>query len=161
MTYEQVTSSQMTKSLLKSHAKDAAFKQLKEIQCSNKKVKHIVYTSLKTQPYLESDLFPQSEVETLTALRSHCVRGIKHNFPKMFDRSLNCPIDCEHINQEDNQDHVLNCKILTKETQTNISYIYSDDIEQQAEVARNFTKLMRKRVKLLEDQDSSASLPGA
>ena len=79
----------------------------------------------------------------------------------MFDRSLNCPLNCEHINQEDNQDHVLNCKILTKEKQTDISYIYSDDIEQQAEVARNFTKLMRKRVKLLEDQDSSASLPGA
>ena len=146
MTYEQVTSSQMTKSLLKSHAKDAAFEKLKEIQCSHKKVKHIVYTSLKTQPYLKSDLFTQSEVETLTALRSHCLRGIKDNFPKMFERTLNCPLNCDHINQEDNQEHVLNCKILTKEKLTDISYIYSDDIEKQAEVARTFTKLMRKRV---------------
>ena len=51
--------------------------------------------------------------------------------------------------------------ILTKETETDLSNIYSDDIKKQAEVATIVTKLMRKRVKLLEDQDFSASLPGA
>ena len=76
MLYEQVTSSQMTKSILKSHAKDAAFKHLKEIQCSHKKVKHIISKSFKTQPYFVRDLFSQSEAETLTALRSQCLRGI-------------------------------------------------------------------------------------
>ena len=79
----------------------------------------------------------------------------------MFDRTLTCPLNCDPVNQQDTQGHVLNCKILTKENQTEMFNTYSDDIDKKAEVARIFTKLMRKRVKLLEDQDFSASLPGA
>ena len=91
MLYEQATSSQMTKSVLKSNAKDAAFKYLKEIQCSHKKVKHIISKSFKTQPYLVRDLFTQSEAETLTALRSQCLKSIKHKFPKKNYRTLTYP----------------------------------------------------------------------
>ena len=57
MSYKQVKSSQMTKSVLKTHAKDAAFKHLMEIQWSHKKVKNMIYTRCQTQPHLESDLF--------------------------------------------------------------------------------------------------------
>ena len=92
LTYEQVSSSKMTKIALKSHARNVAFNKLKEIQSKHTKVKHINYSIFQTQPYLQSEIMSQSEAEILTAVRSHCLRGIKDNFPKIFDRYLNCPL---------------------------------------------------------------------
>ena len=45
-----------------------------------KKVKHIQYEALTIQRYLVDEQFTTVEGIILTALRSYCVRGIKHNF---------------------------------------------------------------------------------
>ena len=155
LTYEQVSSSKMTKIALKSHARNVAFNKLKEIQSKHTKVKHINYSIFQTQPYLQSEIMSQSEAEILTAVRSHCLRGIKDNFPKIFDRYLNCPLKCQPpgLEEEDTQSHILNCKILESNTKLNILDMYSDNIEKQAELATTVSKLMRKREKLLEDQE--------
>ena len=84
----------MTKSKLKTHVRNVAFQQLLQLQKSHKKVKTIVF-DFKVQPYLQSESITQKEKDMLTALRSHGVRGIKHNFPKMFKNSLFCPLNCE------------------------------------------------------------------
>ena len=154
LTQEQVTSN-MTKLALKSHARNVAFNQLKDIQSKHTKVNHINYSIFQTQPYLQSEIITQTEAETLTALRSQCLRGIKHNFPKMFDRSLCCPLKCFPAGSEleDTQPHILQCKVLQLENQVNIFDMNSDDIEKQAKVAKIVIQLMKKRERLLEDQE--------
>ena len=90
--YEEVISTKMTKQKLKIIATNAAFSQLLEKQSSHKKVKHISYPNLEVQQYLKSSLLTQNEMKTLTALRSHCLKRIKLNFPKMYKMSKHCPL---------------------------------------------------------------------
>ena len=155
----QATSHDMTKSKLKTHVRNVAFQQLLQLQKSHKKVKTIVYDDFKVQPYLQSERITQKEKDMLTALRSHSVRGIKHNFPKMFKNSLFCPLNCESevAKKLDTQSHILVCKSLSDGVELDLSDIYSENKEIQEHVTKVITKLMRKRVKVLEDQ----SLPGA
>ena len=155
LTYDQVTSNTMTKAALKSHARNVAFEYLKEVQSNHSKVMHINYSTFQTQPYLQSECISKKEAETLTALRSQCLRGIRNNFPKMFERKLSCPLKCfpSGSEQDDTQQHILNCKMLSTETQMNISDIFSYNVEEQARLANMVNKLMRKREKLLEDEE--------
>ena len=88
LTYEQATSHDMTKSKFKTQIRNVAFQQLLELQKSHKKVKTIVYDDFKVQPYLQSESITQKEKHILTALRSHSVRGIKHNFPFFFKLTI-------------------------------------------------------------------------
>jgi hypothetical protein len=164
LTYEQVISNEMTKIKLKTHVRNVAFEQLLQQQRSHKKVKANVYTKFNVQSYLQSEILTQKEKEMLTALRSHCVRGIKHNFSKMYKNSLFCPLNCENgANiKEDTQSHILICKSLSAGVQIPLHDIYSDNIVNQTQITKVITKLMRKRVKLLEDsENSNKSLPGA
>ena len=108
-------------------------------------------------------MFSDEDRKTLTALRSHCVKSIQHNFTKMYNKSLKCPLQCNHeAPQEDTQEHILSCSKLSKGTQINIDCLVSQNIEEQANIAKLVSTLLRKGLKLLEDQDdSSPSLPGA
>ena len=61
----------------------------------------------------------KKEKEMLAALRSHCVGGIKHNFPKMYKNSLFCPQNHEREAnvKEDTQSQILICKSLSEGVQ--------------------------------------------
>ena len=148
---------------MKSLAINAAFQELKEKLNNHKKVKHLDYKTLEIQPYLVSDGLSEEGKKTLTALRSHCLKGIRHNFPKMYKMSLKCPLECnKEAPQDDTQEHILSCTKLSKGTQMNMDLIVDQHSEEQAKVAILVSSLLRKRLKLLEDQeDSSTSLPGA
>ena len=161
LTYEQATSNEITKEKLKSLVKNVAFQQLLQQQGGHKKVKEIVYKSFSIQPYLQSELLSQKDKEMLTSLRSHSVRGIRHNFRKLFRNSLHCPLKCENedFQKEDTQSHILSCKSLSDGVEQPLTDIYHDNIMVQAQVTKVISKLMRKRVKLLEE--SEKSLPGA
>ena len=164
ITYEQAISTEMKTQKLKSIARNAAFTQLLQQQSNHKKVKHITYKTLEIQPYLKSPIFTQYEVKILTALRSHCLKGIKMNFKKMHKVSTNCPLKCEteEAQAEDTQEHLINCKKLDGGLEINISNIYSVNLSEQAQIAKIMCKLKRKRDKILEDQeDSLRCLPGA
>ena len=76
------------KKLLKQSAKDAAFKELKATQEKHIKVKHIVCKDLEIQSYLRSENLCSEEKQTLTALRSQCVRNVRNNFKKCEQTSL-------------------------------------------------------------------------
>ena len=94
ITYEDVITNTVKKQKLKTLATNAAFGKLKEKLESHKKVRHLIYKSLEIQPYLLSDILSQDDRKTLTALRSQCVKGIRHNFSKMYKMSLKCPLLC-------------------------------------------------------------------
>ena len=85
----------------------------------------------------------------LTSLRSHSVRGIRHNFGKLFRNSLHCPLKCENedFQKEDTQSHILSCKSLSDGVEQPLTDITHDNIMVQAQVTKVISKLMRKRVK--------------
>jgi hypothetical protein len=94
ISYEEVISSEMTKKRLKLIAQNVAFNQLLLKQSSHKKVNHIIYKTFETQPYLKSSILTKVETKTLTAIQSHCLHGIKQNFPKMQKLSEYYPLKC-------------------------------------------------------------------
>ena len=137
---------------------------LLEKQSSHKKIKHIAYKTLEVQQYLKSDLLTQKHVQTLNAIRSRCLKGIKENFSRMQQLSEHCPLKCsrEESQFQDTQEHLLHCKVLGGESLMNLCSMYSQDISEQAEIARLIYTLKRKRDQILEDQeDSLHRLPGA
>ena len=82
ITYEEVSSGKLSKLQLKTTANSVAFESLMSQLKNHTKVKHITYKTFAMQPYLKSDLFLSKESILLTALRSHCLRGIKEKFQK-------------------------------------------------------------------------------
>ena len=67
--------------------------------------------------------------QTLTALRSNCLKG---------KNDLSCPLKCNEISpQVDSQDHVLNCKKLSDGNNVNFTQIY-DRIEDQQKILNLF-----------------------
>ena len=164
ISYEEAT--QGTKKELKITANIVAFNVLKDMLKTHSKVKQIQYEVFEIQPYLKTNLITIKETNMLTALRSKCIRGIKCNFKKMFKQCVECPLKCETQNKyDDTQEHILSCKSLTgltERTNTEIQFMYGT-IEEQKVISKQFCILMRKREKLMEEQDaaSTSSLPGA
>ena len=151
-----------TKKELRTLVRDVAFGKLAESSRRSTKMEHIRYTKLETQPYLSSISLDQDEQNMLTALRSRCVRGIRQNFKNMFKQCLHCPLKCNSEQpHEDTQEHVLTCSKLRGSAMDHV-YVYSESME-QIEVAKQFTRLMRERIALLEEGDlpSTCCLPGA
>ena len=98
----------------------------------------------------------------LTALRSHCVRGVKTNFSHFYKDHLDCPLQCNPENPfMDTQEHILTCKILhdvPHMEETNIKYIYGT-VSQQQKIAKTFCYFIKKREQVLESL--TKCLPGA
>ena len=153
MSYEEATSSDVTKKILKTVATSVAFKNLYSTLKTHTKVNDIQYEALKIQPYLKSPLISTKEAIMLTSLRSHCVRGVKTNFSHFYKDHLDCPLQCNPKNPlMDTQEHILTCKILhnlPNMEETNIKYIYGTTIQQQ-KIAQTFCHLIKKREKVLE-----------
>ena len=84
-----------SKSVLKATIKNkiqlAALSYLKDKQKQHSKVRDIVYNKLETQPYMQSPIFTNEEVNTLNALRSRLV-NLKTNFKNKFRDDLLCPM---------------------------------------------------------------------
>ena len=154
----------MTKKRLKSIAQNVAFNQLLLKQSSHKKVSYIIYKTFETQPYIKSSILTKEEIKTLTAIRSHCLHGIKQNFPKTQKLSEYCPLKCGigEAQSKDTQEHLLQCKVLGDESNINTSCMYSEDVVEQAKIAKLTLKLKRKREHILEELENSLQrLPGA
>ena len=94
----------------------------------------------------------------LTAIRSKCVRGIKHNFPNQFKNCKKCPLKCD---EQDTQDHILLCDKLGGSSNLQLDLVFGDTT-QQKEIATLYHECIKKRTTLLEAvEDSTPSLPGA
>ena len=86
ITYEEAIASSISNVKLKKKTieKNAAFKQLLDPLYTHKKVKHIRYEELNMQPYRKSEAISTETAKILTAVRSQCLKGIIHNFTKMY-----------------------------------------------------------------------------
>ena len=103
------------------------------------------------QPHMKSQVLTLDETHQLTSFRSQCVRGMRTHFRKMY-RSLVCPLKCSlNTHYEDTPDHLLRCSMLFYNKSLNqvISKV-DGTIKEQEEIAVILSKLMRKRIKLLE-----------
>ena len=143
--------------------KIAATKYLKEKQSKHSKVKGIKYDKLETQQYMKSQLFTNDEVNLLFAIRSRFI-DCKMNFKNKYDKNnLNCSV-CEE--EEETQEHLLNCKILNEKlkiienSQENVQYedIFADHKKQKV-VTSKFEKLLNIRRLLLENNQPNLSNP--
>ena len=110
---------------------------------------------------MTSHEFENNEVELLTALRSHIVRGLKMNFSSWYKPNLMCRLNCQNSKQdqqEDSQQHLLLCQALlnqlTTEQQEDVQGIsYNDiyaDLACQKLAVRGFSILLDVRERLLE-----------
>ena len=159
ISYENLSSGGITKIKLKTMAEEKAFESLLLKQKDHSKVRTIKYDELKMQQYLKSEGFNQKEAKMLTSLRSNCVKGIRHNFSKMYKDNHKCPLQCnKEIPQEDTPDHILLCPILSSGSPLQINQIYGD-LPQQQQVARVFIRLMTKRTQLLQPPDDTHHQP--
>ena len=96
----------------------------------------------------------------LELLRSQCVRGIRMNFKNMYKNSFFCPLNCNTVQEQDSQEHILACSKLSEGFNLKVSEFFSKEITAQAKLAKVFGKLMKKQELLLEPPDSNTSLPG-
>ena len=161
ITYEYIVSSDKKdlKSVLKKNATNAAFTSLKTELLKHKKVKHIQYDSFDIQPYLRSENLHTEEKQTITALRSQCVRNIRNNFSKMFKGRLNCPLKCDKENpQTDSQEHLLHCKKINTINQTKLTAAdVFNGVEKQELIGKLIFKILRLRTRLLDELETSLS----
>ena len=148
-------SKEQLKKILKLNARTAAFKMLKEMQSTHKKVKSIKYEAYEMQSYLSSENISHGEAQTLTAFRSQCTKGIRLNFRKMY-QNLECPLNCSDLNYPDSQEHILQCKMINPHM-LNVQFgqVYGTQYEQE-EIAKALHKLVRKRNQILEINSSQA-----
>ena len=115
ITSEELTLGNITKQKIKLAAKSAALNSLQNKIVNHEKVRHVHYESLKLQEYLTGELFSTKEAHMLTALRSHSVRGVRHNFSKNFKNYLKYPLNCsEQTPHKDTQEHVLYSFVAVK-----------------------------------------------
>jgi hypothetical protein len=140
---------------------DKAFKELAELKCTKSKLKDLDYIKLEVQEYLKNDSeLTIKEVNTMFALRSKCVKGIRTNFKKLF-KSTKCPLNCADENTpEDTQEHIFKCEELEhSHEEFRLEDLNANSAERKAYL-KEFNKLMKAREKRLEQLEPS-SLPGA
>ena len=142
------------KARLKKHMKSLMLRELKTQQEQHKKISAICYNELKTQAYLKTNLLNNHEALLLFSLRSQNAKQFLANFP--YNSQQICPN--EGCNQQDTQEHCLNCeKMLGRNpASTDIQYsdIYSSDLNKQVAVTKLFVSLLKRR------EDASAEAAG-
>ena len=123
----------------------------------------IPYEKYATQEYLKSTQFSNDEVCLLASLRSHTLRGIRHNFKNMYQNDSNCPLQCWEPGSQpapDDQEHILSCKRLDLKTNTLASnkILYWDiygDVSAQKCVTSLFRHKLDRREEILTKEEEN------
>ena len=147
------------KAIIKKKVKAAALKQLKQVQQTHSKLKHIMYDDLKPQPYLTSPLFSKDETKLLFELRTRTLENCKVNFRNKYNGQVDCPLKCcgnGDIPLEDSQQHLLECVKLRGKVTTadaackNVRYehIFGSTKEQKEAIVL-FSRLLCEKEKIL------------
>ena len=169
MTYDQNTIEntgvELFKTSVNRKVREAALTHLKNMQQTHTKVKDIQYDELKTQQYLKSPLFSNSETSLLYALRSRTADTFKANFRNMFANVIHCPLDCQEEGEEkkdDTQKHLLTCSKLKCEIKTHDvasgQVVYEDifgGVKKQKEAIVLFNRLIEARLRILKERENS------
>ena len=156
----QLTIDEDYKELIKSKARQAAFKLLERTKYTHNKVNKNTYVNMdKPQGYIIDKSITNTQCSILFALRSHCLRGIRENFKQLYSQNTLCPI-CER--SIDTQSHILDCQVLQDilPLTENVSYtdIYGTT-QSQIKLVRIYEQYIMLRDEILEDTDPQVSLP--
>ena len=131
--------------------KEAAFKQYKEKQESERKIRDLKYEKFELQKYLKSEVFSKEERELLVRLRSKCYNA-KANFRKMHQNKTDCSFGCPEV---EDQEHIfVNCQKFNKTHEVDFENI-DKTVEKQKEVIEVFVNVDKERKHAME-----ALLPG-
>ena len=140
------------KKMVKENAKKACLKYLVQQKSTKTKMKNILYSSLRTQQYMESKLFTWEEATTLMALRTRMVRGVRGEFRGMYPDTT-CPLP--GCGEEDTLPHILVCQALARHRGTampvvSFNDVFSEDIDKQKKTTVAYRELLQTRAELQE-----------
>jgi len=152
------------KKVVKTKMSEIVLLDLQDKQKNHSKIKNIQYKDLKLQEYMASPQMTNTMVETMVALRSSMVRGVKQNFVSSSVRTK-CPLQCRDTIQ-DTQRHMLECPALlarlsVAEEKESMSVKYDDifsGLEDQAKVISILMRLLEIRDGILEQEDLPVGL---
>ena len=73
-------SKEQLKKVVKTKINEVVLKDLQEQQTKHSKIKNIIYNSMNIKKYMANTKMSNSMVETMVAVRSSIVRGVRANF---------------------------------------------------------------------------------
>ena len=118
------------KDTLKYKVKEKALKDLNEMKNKHVKVKMIDHETLEMAEYLKSEVMTNTEAKFLFAIRTKML-DVKSNFSHYYGNDLSCAL-CDN---EDTQEHLLECHMLEKHELVdefpNYINIYSHNVDMQ------------------------------
>ena len=148
------------KELIKSKARQAAFKQLEITKDTHNKVNKNTYVNMdKPQGYITDKSITNTQCSILFSLRSHYLRGIRENFKHLYSQNTLCPI-CER--SIDTQSHILDCQVLQDILPLTENVLYTDiygTTQSQIKLVRVYEQYITLRDEILEATDPQVSLP--
>ena len=139
------------KKMLKKKIDEAAMKYLNNVKQNQSKGRVLTYKTLNMQQYLKSE----SNLSVLEMCQIFQIRSqnlpVKANFSHQY-KDTNCVV--EKCNGEDSQEGLFYCNFLAPKNmivrnQVEYEGIYSDDLNQQLEVARIVYQKFKSREKYL------------
>ena len=134
------------KKMVTNRIEKKAMKVLEEKKANHSKVKTLKLENRGMQKYLKNSRMKITieERQLIFKIRSE-VTNVKMNFKGMYEN-----FKCEVCNEEDeNQEHILKCKLLNKEEIENIDYskIKNGNVIEMVKIARQFKKNLECREK--------------
>ena len=148
------TSKYDLKVLVKSKAKEQAFKTLMAIKNTKSKMDDISYTNIfQTQPYLT--MLTRKQSSLLMALRTRTIWGIRSEFGNMYPNK-ECPL--QGCSEPDSLPHALVCQVLLGavpgQSEVQYGHVYSDSVAVQEVAVTRFALLLEARESILDSEDT-------
>ena len=135
---------------------EAAFKYLTEKKKQHSKLNYIKYDMLKIQKYLTIEKFTNENKILLFKLRTRMV-DVKINFKNKYSTAnLRCRL-CH--GEDESQEHLLDCNVLILNclelyNDSDVQYedIFSENVAKMLSAVRLFSKVLKTRDTLLENE---------
>ena len=113
---------------------------------SHSKVKNIKHTKYEIQNYLKASQLKITQEEAREIFKLRCrVTDVKANYKGKYEN-----IDCQECHEEENQKHIINCKLLNKDENEKLpeyEEILKSNAATQLQIAKKFMKNMKIRKK--------------
>ena len=124
------------RSLIRQRIEEKTLQKLENVKKSHSKVKNVEHGRLFMQKYLQPNSANISKEEAQIIFKLRCqVTEVKSNFRRKYENILcrACKIE------EEDQKHLLQCKILNVEVeQLDYQKIYNGTVEEKLKIARKF-----------------------
>ena len=147
------------KNIIKSKATELTLCILLKMKANHTKMKNLNYSELEMQKYLRDEKISVKQARILFKFRTRmiqCWGNFKGGRPPQ-----QCPI-CREPSSEDNQEHMMNCRVLKERANVEGNYpdIFRKNIDEI--IARTLVNIVSLREEIMEDyQEKSQARPTA